>query len=435
MAISRVSPSVSVSKISSKSSPASVSAVEFSPTPQGVACGVQPSIEGAAVTSRRHRLRMFSLALVHVYIVFHLVSWHVFGVEIWGKTAMMGVPSLLKGNINAAAIMVLLILSSVLVYGRGFCGWVCHMRGAIEFSDWLLRKLKVSRYMKLRKRNVLLNTRYRWMFRIGALFVLVLPVIVYVSQHGYSLSVNPMSPPPLADLPGYENKLFAPSAPVNFDVGLNAPDILLALSLALLIQFMMSVVLNLFYGQGAFCRILCPYATIMVPFMNVSSSQRKISRVDQCCGCRSCSQACPQGIDVSREIYNNNGKVTNVECIKCYNCIDACDHGVLKDTTAVAVAQIEPIKAYEKRPWQKERIDKRGYQHSAKHLQLSEPLGPTVDFVSIVAGLIGGGITSQFGGFWFYPGAIVSFIVFRKAALLARKFLFSPKTAAADKAV
>lgn len=412
----------------SREFPVSIDAVGATDAVSGAACNAGAS-DGR---TRRHRLRMFTLAMVHVYIVFHLISWHVFGVEIWGKTAMMGVPSLLKGNINAAAIMVLLILTSVLIFGRGFCGWVCHMRGAIEFSDWLLRKLKISRYLKLRERNVLINTRYRWMFRLGALFVLVLPVIVYVAQQGYGLSLNPMSPPPLADLPGYENKLFAPSAPVNFEIGLNAPDILLALSLALLIQFTMSVVLNLFYGQGAFCRILCPYATIMVPLMNVSPKQRKISRVDQCCGCRSCSQACPQGIDVSREIYNHNGKVTSIECIKCYNCIDACDHGVLKDTAEPAVAQIEPIKAYEKRPWQKERTDKKGYHHNAKHLQLNEPLGPTVDFMSIVAGLIGGGITSQFGGFWFYPGAIFAFIVFRKLALVSRRFLNSLKPASAD---
>jgi len=131
--------------------------------------------------TKRYKYRMIALAAVHAYIAFHLISWHVFGIQIWGKTAMMGVPSLAKGTINAAAIMVILILLSIFFWGRGFCGWVCHMRGAIEFADWILRKLKVRQYLKLREKNVLVNTPHRWLLRIGALFVLLLPVIILIT--------------------------------------------------------------------------------------------------------------------------------------------------------------------------------------------------------------------------------------------------------------
>ncbi len=387
------------------------------------ACKVPQSVQPRQTV--RHKLRMASLAFVHVYIIFHLISWHVFGIEIWGKTAMMGVPSLVKGNINAAAMMVLLILGSIFFFGRGFCGWVCHMRGAIEFADWVLRKLNISQYQKLRRRNTLLNTRYRWMFRLGALFVLLLPVIVVISQVGYSLTIDAMAPPPLADVPGYENKLFAPSAPVNVDIRADVPGILLALGAALFIQFTMSIVMNLFYGQGAFCRILCPYAPMFVPFMNISRFQQQITRTKQCDGCRSCSQACPQGIDISREIYHFGGKVKNRECIKCYNCIDACDSDVLKDTSRPSIVQQEPIKGYEKRPWQKERNNKDGNITASRHVQLFEGLGPTADFMSIIVGLVGGGITSQFGGFWFYVGAILSFVVFRSMCFSVQAMFLS----------
>ena len=114
-------------------------------------CKVHPPANLAP--TKRHKYRMIALASVHAYIAFHLISWHVFGIEIWGKTAMMGVPSLAKGTINAAAIMVILILGSILIWGRGFCGWVCHMRGAIEFADWILRKLKVRQYLRLREKK------------------------------------------------------------------------------------------------------------------------------------------------------------------------------------------------------------------------------------------------------------------------------------------
>jgi polyferredoxin len=184
----------------------------------------------------------------------------------------------------------------------------------------------------------------------------------------------------------------------------------------------MSIVLNLRYGQGAFCRILCPYAPMMVPLMNISPVQKKITRVAQCTGCRDCSNACPQGIDVSREIFHFDGKVVNTECIKCYACIDACDDNVLKDTAAPGVPQTDRLKPYEKRPWQQELVRKDGLLTNAKHMQVFEPLGPVADFASMIVALICGGITSRFGGFWFYPGAIISFIVFRECCLYVRKW-------------
>ena len=86
-----------------------------------------------------------------------------------------------------------------------------------------------------------------------------------------------------------------------------------------------------------------------------------------------------------------------------------------------AVPQTDRLKPYEKRPWQQEVIRKDGLLTNAKHMQLFEPLGPVADFMSIILALIGGGITSRFGGFWFYPGAIITFIVFRECALYVRK--------------
>ena len=71
-----------------------------------------------------------------------------------GQDPMMGVPSLAKGTINAASIMVFSIVVSIFIWGRGFCGWVCDMRGAIELADWILRKLKCRQYLNLREKNV-----------------------------------------------------------------------------------------------------------------------------------------------------------------------------------------------------------------------------------------------------------------------------------------
>ena len=85
------------------------------------------------------------------------------------------------------------------------------MRGVIEFADWSMRKLNLKGYKKVRDKNILINTRYRWLLRTGALYVLVAPVLVILLQGDYNPIWKPATPPPLADLPGYEGKLFLKS--------------------------------------------------------------------------------------------------------------------------------------------------------------------------------------------------------------------------------
>ena len=47
--------------------------------------------------------------------------------------------------------------------------------------------------------------------------------------------------------------------------------------------------------------------------------------------------------------------------------------------------------------------------------------------MSLVVALVCGGITSRFGGFWFYPGAIFSFIAFRECCLYAKRWSTASK--------
>src|SRR5215467_9705674 len=102
------------------------------------------------------------------------------------------------------------------------------MRDAIEFADWILKTLRVRQYLRLRERNVLINTRHRWMLRVGELFVLLLPAIILVHNTGFTPKVDVMFPPPVADLPGYKGKAFAKTAPFNFRIQPTWEDFLLA---------------------------------------------------------------------------------------------------------------------------------------------------------------------------------------------------------------
>ncbi len=369
--------------------------------------------EKQSFRSRHQRLRRFFLIGVHVYIVFHMLAWYMLNQKIWGKTAMVGVLSLAAGRINSAAIMVAMILLSIPLFGRLFCGWFCHLRGAIELADWVMVKIGLTEYRKLRDRNILLTTGFHWTFRGIALAILLTPVFFFWMSGKFHLDMNPEPLRPMADLPGYGGKLFAQGARINTHISLAFTDCLLVFGAILFILFVISFVMNYFYGQGAFCRILCPYAVLFSGLMNLNPFQKKITRVGDCTGCRKCSNNCAQGIDVSREIYHYNGKVVSRECIKCMQCIDICKEGVLADTASPAVSQITPRREYERRPW----------QNSQKHLQVIEPLSPTMDAISIIVGIVSGTVTSSLGGFWFYVGAIIGFIGFRKLTLflLARE--------------
>lgn len=349
------------------------------------------------------KIRYICLFIVNLYIVAHVVLWYGFDIKFWGKTAMTGVPALIRGNINAAAVMVLVIIASAFIFGRAFCGWACHIRGVLEFSDWVMRKMKLEGYMKLRQKNVLLNTRYSWLLRMGAFAILLMPVTVYLIRHPFTITFDMNSPAPWTDLPGNNSLMFSANAPFNIALSATMVDITFMVALTLIIIFMTTFFFNYFFGQGAFCRILCPYAFMLAIFTNLNPFQRKITRVSQCTGCRKCSTSCPQGVDVSREIYHFNGKVQSRECIKCFTCVSNCENKVLKDTAATAVPQINPRVEYDRRPWHNE----------LKNVQSIESIGPVLDFVSIVLAMLCGMMASRLGGFWFFVGSIVGFLVIR----------------------
>ena len=359
----------------------------------------------------RRTIRNFILFSLNLYIVVHVTLWYGFDIQLWGKTAMTGVPALVRGNINISAIMVLIILLSVLVFGRGFCGWACHVRGLLEFSDWIMRKLNIKGYMALRRQNILITTRYSWLLRAGAFIVLLMPVTIFLLQNEYELSfAGMMSPSPWTDMPGDKAMLFTSEAPVNLALTGTVIDLFLILTLSLIIVFTATFFFNYFYGQVAFCRILCPYSFMLAIFTNLNPWQRKITRVAECTGCRDCSTNCPQGIDISRELHHYNGKIESRECVKCFTCVDTCKHGVLQDTSRPAVAQLKPRIEYDIHPWHNE----------YKHVQTIEPMGPVADFLTTILALCCGIVASRLGGFWFFVGSIIGFLVLR---LITRYFI------------
>ena len=94
-------------------------------------------------------------------------------------------------------------------------------------------------------------------------------------------------------------------------------------------------------GKRAFCHYFC----WMAPFMVLGTKLRrllhlpglhvKVKAKQNCISCGKCSKSCPMGIDVVREMEEEQVKSRNYipgcisECIQCGACIDQCPRSVL----------------------------------------------------------------------------------------------------------
>lgn len=84
-------------------------------------------------------------------------------------------------------------------------------------------------------------------------------------------------------------------------------------------------------------RIFCHYFCWMAPFMILGTRFRRILHLPgihikavkkgDCVSCGKCSNVCPMGIDVMREIEHE--RINSQECIQCGACIDNCAKNVL----------------------------------------------------------------------------------------------------------
>ncbi len=292
--------------------------------------------------------------------------------------------------------MVLLIFCSLIIFGRAFCGWACHLRSLVELGDWCLRRTGLGE----RRPN---NSTHPWLFRGVALYIVLLPAGLYLAAKGFHPSLSLLEPSPLSNLPATGSSFFHKTAPINWALSEFSLGTALCSALAVItILFSMTLFLSYFYGPGAFCRTICPYATLFGAIVKTSNLHRKITRIRQCTGCRDCSNACPQGIDVNREIFFRAGKVVSADRIKCMACVDACDHAVLSDTTSPAVPQTRKIPAYE-----------RDATASIASMQSNDKFPLWAEAASLILSNVIGAALSFFGAFFYFAGLSLGFVVSR----------------------
>ncbi len=206
--------------------------------------------------------------------------------------------------------MVFIILFTV-VYGRLFCGWVCPQT---VFLEMVFRKIEYLIEGDANKQRALnkapMNFNKFWRKFVKHVIFFCISFLIANTFLAYLISTDELF------------KLI--SEPISQHVG----------DLTSLLLFT-----GIFYGVFAFfreqvCIVACPYGrlqgvlldknSIVVAYDYMRGEKRgKLHKgeertIGDCIDCHQCVAVCPTGIDI------RNG--TQLECVNCTACIDACDH-------------------------------------------------------------------------------------------------------------
>lgn len=212
------------------------------------------------------------------------------------------------------ATLAFLIAAITAIFGRVWCGWACPQT---VYIDAVYRKIEELIEGKARQRQEL--DRAPWTANKFAKRAIKWALYTLISVHlahsflGYFVGIRSLFAitlsPPAEHWPAFVTMLVT-SAILLFNFG---------------------------WFREQFCIIACPYGRFQSVMMDTQSlvvaydtkrgePRRTVAKSPQeegdCINCAKCVKVCPTGIDIRRG--------TQLECIACTACIDACDEIMLK---------------------------------------------------------------------------------------------------------
>lgn len=203
----------------------------------------------------------------------------------------------LKGIINGSFIVFVLMFLLSIPFGRLFCAWLCPAGGLQECAFAVNEKIPVQgwrNYIKYIIWGIWLSVVILCYFHSGKI---VAVNFFFETEHGISVS--------------------------------SVQSYIIYYGIVCLV-FIPSLTL----GKRVFCHYFCWMAPFMILGMklrrlfHLSGIHIKTREKDKCISCGKCSRVCPMGVDVVREI-NNNNRIDTSECIQCGACVDNCPRNVL----------------------------------------------------------------------------------------------------------
>jgi len=242
-------------------------------------------------------LRIWSRILLMLLVTIHLVTWYVLGIHVVGSIGIEALFSgLSRGVLNTGFVFWMLVLISVLLFGRAFCAWFCWFGGYLDLVEWGIGdklKLKLPHTMPLH--------------------LAVIPFVALFAKVYGSLFVNWLN-----DVP----------ATFTFNLADTEPWGGQQTGVSILITSVLyGPVLLYFLGRHAWCRHLCPIGALLKIFNGIGIG--KVRLVNQeCNGCGKCNRLCEMQVDILGNL-KDQGQINSSDCIRCLKCADGCPTGAI----------------------------------------------------------------------------------------------------------
>ena len=244
------------------------------------------------------RWRAWTLIGVHVLFAAHIVHWKLAGRTLAPLELNELMYTLEAGIITAGFLFMLLVCLSVLIFGRFFCSWGCHILALQDLCSWGMDKLGV-RPKVVRAKGLLVVP-------FGALlYMFVWPQFqfLFLERARPALQVT-------GDESGWAS--FVTS---DFWRNLPAPGV------ALFTFAICGFAFVYLMGHRAFCKYACPYGAIFWILDRVAPG--RISKTGDCNACGLCTAACQSDIQVHEELAAH-GQVVDSRCLRDLDCLVAC---------------------------------------------------------------------------------------------------------------
>lgn len=260
------------------------------------------------------RWRAATLAAVYLAMAAHIIHWKVAGRTLAPLELNEVMHTLELGVITAGFIFMCAALLSVLVCGRFFCSWGCHILALEDLCAWLLRKLGI-RPRPLRSRLLL------WIPPIAFSYMFIWPQIARWMVHRWPAAVGWVGPRPDFELRiARDGEGWASF--VTSDYWRNLPTWPIAALTFAVCGFAIVFLL----GSRSFCRYACPYGFAFSLADRAAPGRIKLKGT--CVQCAACTAACTSGIRVHEEIARF-GRVVTPACLKDLDCVHACPEGAI----------------------------------------------------------------------------------------------------------
>ncbi len=225
------------------------------------------------------------------------ISFLLFPITIYYFSPYLIVQAAFEGIVAGSFIIFTLMFLSSIFFGRAFCGWLCPAGGLQEAAFIVNKAPNKGGFRKLIKYGI-------WLPWVTIILLLLINAggikkvdMLYQTWHGISVS--------------------------------NPTAYIIYYGVVFLI-----VIFSYISGKRSFCHTICWMAPFMVLGILIRSKLgipglKMKTESEKCISCGNCNSKCSMSLDV-KDLVKNQKLTSNIDCILCGECIDACPKKVIQ---------------------------------------------------------------------------------------------------------